>query len=352
MKRPQIEVSSFDPAQAEEWDGFVARDSRNGGLFHERRFLSYHGSERFRDASLVFRDQAGGLVGVLPCAEVDLEHGGRAAESHPGSSAGSFVFSRHARTSQMLEVVDAAARYFGNKSFVRLGLRVAEPIFAATPVGELDFALWHRGFRLRTRELSTAIRLGDETMRLVLARKKAVVDERAARRRGIEIKESQEVEAVWRTVADNLQQRYGKKPAHTLAELALLKQLYPDRIRFWCATRHDEIIAAMVVFEVTERAAHTFYIAHDRTHADVNPMPLLISEICTDLTARGFGWLNFGISTRGDFVKWGILEFKEFMGGRGVCREEWELADLHNFQPYQWDEADGRHEAASDERSE
>jgi hypothetical protein len=340
MKQPQIEMSSFEPAESEEWDRFIARDSRNGGLFHERRFLSYHGSGRFRDASLVFRDETGTLVGVLPCAEVDLEHGRLGAESHPGSSAGSFVFSRHARTSQVIEIVDAAAGHFGNRGFVRLGLRMAEAIFAAVPVGELDFALWHRGFRLRTRELSTAIRLGDDAARLTLARKKTAVDERAARRRGVEVRESQEVEAVWRSVADNLEQRYGKKPAHTLAELALLKQLYPDRIRFWCATCHDAPIAAIVVFEVTKRAAHTFYIAHDRTHAEVNPMPLLVSEICADLTARGFEWLNFGISTRGDFVKWGILEFKEFMGGRGVCREEWELADLTAFNPDRWTTSD------------
>jgi hypothetical protein len=68
----------------------------------------------------------------------------------------------------------------------------------------------------------------------------------------------------------------------------------------------------------------------------VNPMPLLVSTICADLAAKNFSWLNFGISTRGDYVKWGILEFKEFMGGRGVCREEWELSRLTDFEPYEW----------------
>jgi hypothetical protein len=184
------------------------------------------------------------------------------------------------------------------------------------------------------------VRLGDNVARLALARTKVAVDERAARSRGVEIKESEETDTIWELVAHNLKQRYGKAPAHSAAELAILKQLYPDRIRFWCAMRDSTVIAAIVVFEVTQRAAHTFYIAHDRTPAGVNPMPLLVSEICANLAARGFDWLNFGISTRGDLVKWGILEFKEFMGGRGVCREEWEFSDLTTFRPYDWNATD------------
>jgi len=336
VKRPRIEVSPFDPTRSEEWDRFVCSDSRNGGLFHERRFLSYHAAGRFRDVSLVFSDEDGKLVGVLPCAEVELEGGRRGAESHPGSSAGSFVFARRARMAHVLEMVDAAVMFFRDAGFARMGLRLAEPIFATSTTGELDFALWHRGFRLRTRELGTAVRLGDAAARLSLGRKKVDVDERAARRRGVSIAESHDTGAVWELIADNLKQRYGKAPAHSAAELALLKQLYPNRIRFWCATRDGAMLAVIVVFEVTRRAAHTFYIAHDRTIADVNPMPLLVSEICADLAARQFDWLNFGISSRGDFIKWGILEFKEFMGGRGVCREEWELADVAAFRPYEW----------------
>ena len=337
MKRPSIQVCPYDASQSEPWDRFIADDSRNGGLFHERRFLSYHAPDRFRDISLMFRDDTGDLVGVLPGAQVDLEGGGRGVESHPGSSAGSFVFAKTARLSQVLAMVDAAATHYRDAGFDRIGLRLAEPVFASSTTGELDFTLWHQGYRLRARELSTAIRLGDEAARIALARKKLGVEERAAQKRGVTIGESDNACAVWEQVARNLKERYGKTPSHSAAELARLKQLYPARVRFWCATRDGATLAVIVVFEVTPQAAHTFYIAHDRTAAtDVNPMPLLVSTICADLAARNFSWLNFGISTRGDYVKWGILEFKEFMGGRGVCREEWELSRLADFKPYEW----------------
>jgi GNAT acetyltransferase-like protein len=337
VKRPSIQVCPYDPSQSEPWDRFIADDSRNGGLFHERRFLSYHAPDRFRDVSLMFRDETGQLMGVLPCAQVDLDGGGRAVESHPGSSAGSFVFSRTARLSHVLSMVEGTAMHFRDAGFSRIGLRLPEPIFAGATTGELDFALWHQGFRLRTRELSTAIRLGDEAARTALARKKMGVEERAAQKRGVTVAQSDDTCAVWEHVARNLRERYGKSPAHSASELAHLKQQYPTRIRFWCASRDGVMLAVIVVFEVTARAAHTFYIAHDRAAAtDVNPMPLLVSTICDDLTARNFSWLNFGISTRGDYVKWGILEFKEFMGGRGVCREEWELSSLTEFKPYEW----------------
>jgi hypothetical protein len=337
VKRPAIQVCPYSATQAEQWDSFIANNSRNGGLFHERRFLSYHAPDRFRDLSLLFRDETGELLGVLPCAQVDLEGGARGVESHPGSSAGSFVVAKDARLSHVLMMIEAAAMSFRDAGFSRIGLRLPEAIFANTTTGELEFALWHRGYRLRTRELSTAIRLGDESARIALARKKLGVEERAAQKRGVAITESNDACAVWEQVARNLKERYGKAPAHSAAELARLKQLYPSRIRFWCATRDGAALAVIVVFEVTPQAAHTFYIAHDRAAAtDVNPMPLLVSTICADLGARNFSWLNFGISTRGDHVKWGILEFKEFMGGRGVCREEWELSRLADVEPYDW----------------
>jgi Acetyltransferase (GNAT) domain len=332
-----LQLCPYDDSQSEHWDRFIADDSRNGGLFHERRFLSYHAPDRFRDLSLMFRDDGGQLVGVLPCAQVELDGGCRGVESHPGSSAGSFVFAKTARLSHVLAMVESAGTHFRDAGFSRIGLRLPEAIFAGATTGELDFALWHQGFRLRTRELSTAIRLGDEAARIALARKKLGVEDRAAQKRGVTIVESNDSCAVWDQIARNLQERYGKKPAHSAAELARLKQLYPSRIRFWCATRDGATLAVIVVFEVTPRAAHTFYIAHDRAGAtDVNPMPLLVSTICAELAARNFSWLNFGISTRGDYVKWGILEFKEFMGGRGVCREEWELSHLPEYMPYEW----------------
>jgi hypothetical protein len=337
VKRPSIQVCQYDGSQSGEWDRFVSDDSRNGGLFHERRFLSYHAPDRFHDVSLMFRDDDGQLAGVLPCASVDADGGRRAVESHPGSSAGSFVFAKTARLSHVLAMIDAAATHFRDAGFSRIGLRLPESIFASATTGELDFALWRQGYRLRTRELSTAIRLGDEAARVALARRKLGVEDRAAQKRGVTIAESNDACAVWEHIARNLKERYGKAPAHSASELARLKQLYPARIRFWCASRDGITLAVIVVFEVTPRAAHTFYIAHDRAAAtDVNPMPLLVSTICTDLAARNFSWLNFGISTRGDYVKWGILEFKEFMGGRGVCREEWELPSLSEFKPYEW----------------
>jgi Acetyltransferase (GNAT) domain len=337
VKQPTIQVCRYSSQHAEQWDHFVADQSRNGGMFHERRFLSYHAPDRFRDVSLMFRDEAGELLGVLPSAQIDLEDGRKGVESHPGSSAGSFVFAKHVRLSHLMTMVEAAAVHFRDAGFSRIGLRLPEPIFAAATTGELDFALWHRGYRLRTRELSTAIRLGDEPGRVALARKKLGVEERAAQKRGVTIAESGDACAVWEQIARNLQERYNRAPSHSAEELGRLKQLYPSRIRFWCATRDGATLAVIVVFEVTAHAAHTFYIAHDRAAAtDVNPMPLLVTAICADLAARGFSWLNFGISTRGDYIKWGILEFKEFMGGRGVCREEWELSNLAEFTPYEW----------------
>ena len=79
-----IEVKEYTEDLHTFWDQFIRTSSRNGGIFQERDFLSYHPKEKFNDASLLFFEE-GDLIGVFPAAII-IDDGKKKVISHPGSS--------------------------------------------------------------------------------------------------------------------------------------------------------------------------------------------------------------------------------------------------------------------------
>jgi hypothetical protein len=316
------------------WDSFVANDSRNGGIFHERNFLSYHPKGRFEDASIAFFSKER-IVGVLPAAKQLKEDGKVNAVSHPGSTAGGLVYHKRLGLRDVIVMLDEAIKHYLTLGYDSLELRLAEPLFSHPSDGELTFLLWHRGFRLATREISSCVYLQSDNEWIKFGRKKNMNDIRRLKKSGVVVNMVEDPTIIYPLIENNLDTRYQKKPTHSLAELTALKRKYPERINFWIAILNDKPVATVVAFVVNANGVHDFYIAQDYEYSKMQVMPLLFYEMFAYYKKKGLQWFNFGISSRGNLIKWGILEFKEHIGGRATHREVWVLDDLSSYRPYE-----------------
>src|SRR5258705_10724884 len=99
-----IEVKEYTEDHHKAWDEFVRNTSRNGGIFQERDFLSYHPDGKFNDASLLFFEK-GTLMAVFPAAIVS-ENEKQKIVSHPGSSCGGLIFFYLSKLQQVLEKIE------------------------------------------------------------------------------------------------------------------------------------------------------------------------------------------------------------------------------------------------------
>ena len=90
------------------WDAFV-RASKNGTFLFERDYMDYH-RDRFFDHSLMFLDDKGRLVALLPANEVELD-GVRHLYSHQGLTYGGFVLSTKNTVEQVIELFDETVSY-------------------------------------------------------------------------------------------------------------------------------------------------------------------------------------------------------------------------------------------------
>ncbi|MBI4665267.1 MAG: GNAT family N-acetyltransferase [Nitrospinae bacterium] len=331
-----IVAHPYNAELASAWDDFVSNQSRNGTIFHEQRFLEYHPPGRFTDASLVFHENGSAvekIIGVFPAALV-AQNGETRLVSHPGSSYGGLVYGPKTTARQVMEMVEGIIGHAQSLKAQSVEMRLAENlIFSDPPDQELGFMLWHRGFTRKSLELSSAINLltgarlsgMKSTVRWSVGR---------AQKDGVTVETERPVEEAYALIEKNLAAKYGKKPTHSLEELQELKRRYPERIRIWSAMTDGQCAGTTVIFEANRKSVHVFYIAQDYKFSKAQPLYLLFDRVVAHYADMGFECLNFGISSRERWIKWGILEFKESFGARGVTRETWALNDLAAPKPH------------------
>ncbi len=301
------------------WDDFVEK-ANNGTLFALQSFFDYHPPDRFRHRHLLFY-KGGRLVALLPAAEVERE-GELFLVSHPGASFDGFLVRVRGGVREAFDLVDAAADYAKKAGFGGLEVTLPPWVYYRFPEDHVDFALFARGARYRKRELTAVLPLkGSFEENLALFRPTARTAMRKALRAGVEVRESEDFEAFYRILEENLSLRHGVSPTHTLDELQRLAELLPGRIRLFAAFLGEEMIAGTVLFVCNPRALLAFYISQDYSHQSLRPLNLLFARVVEWGIGEGFSWLDFGTYTLMGVPNFGLARFKESLGAKGIFRK-------------------------------
>lgn len=313
-----IEVVPFDPEQHEAlWDRFCA-GSVNATLLHTRRFLGYHG-DRFRDRSvLIHRD--GQLAALLPAAE--LPGDATTVASHPGATYGGLVHDGRLRGTRAIDALQAACAHYAQLGYRRLVYKPVPHIYAQAPSQDDLYAL----FRLEARRFRC-----DLSCSIDLAHRGAVSERR---RRGLKKAQARvQVETgpqcladAWSVVADTLGREHGARPVHSLEELALLQERFPEHILASVARMDEATVAAVVVFR-SPMAWHAQYIGASLQGYAASALDAVFDQLFAQAGASGARYFDFGTSNEqgGRVLNDGLYTFKSEFGGGGVAYEHYQL---------------------------
>ncbi len=332
-----LSLQPYSDEQAKQWDNFVSF-SRNGTIFHTRKFLSYHPEKRFEDASLLFLDGEK-LVAVLPAAAKE-DAGKKILVSHPGASYGGLVLHGDASVSETGEMMTALlahakAKKYSGISMLRLPPASLQRLYSEDP----QYWMFQQGYRMSRCEMDGAIDLSafdDLTDMQVLKSLDAILQSlhgkcrnmvRQAKRAKIEVKLSNDFDAFWPVLESVLAGRHGAKPTHTLAEIKKLHTLLPQGFR--CLTAHLEgrIVGGIVLVSIHGEALYTLYMGQEYASQQFHPMHLLLVEAIHLSLKEKRRVLHLGVSTEdgGTKVNEGLFFFKESFGCKPVRRESWEI---------------------------
>ena len=317
-------VKYFSESDTNLWERFVS-DSRNGTFMQQRKFLSYHPSERFCDKSLMVFNKKNHLLAVVPGA-LRIENDNKVLFSHPGASHGGIIVGHNTKTTCILEIVSTIKGFCLREGFNGVEIRSVPRIYHKWPCEEVDYALIYNGFKIIKTELATALPL--ELFHDKKANESTLRSVRKAMGNNIQVKESNDIKSYWNILTNNLNNRHQTKPTHTYEEIQKLFSMFKEKIKLFGAFYKDRLIAGTIIFALNDRVLNCFYIAHDQEYQQYRPLNLLFYRLINWAKKEGFVYLDWGISTEagGTKVNTGLFNFKEGFGGRGVLREVYGLS--------------------------
>ena len=204
--------------------------SKNGTFLFDRNYMDYH-SDRFDDHSLmVFLNRR--LFALLPgnrCGDTFI--------SHQGLTYGGFVIDGRATAVTVGEAFACINDYLRSEGFRKVVYKPVPHIYHRYPADEDLYALF---VTCRARLVER-----DASSTLLLSRRPKFAESRLsgvrkARRYGVTVGESTDVEVFWHILTASLHDRYGAKPVHTVDEMRLLKERFPEQIRLYMAFLDDK----------------------------------------------------------------------------------------------------------------
>ena len=302
----------YRPTFLEAWDCFVA-SSRNGTFIHSRAFMDYH-SNRFDDLSVVIL-MNDNIVGVFPA-----HASGPAVASHNGLTFAGLVYGIDQRASLVLDMLAGLTNYFTNSGFEKMTYKAVPHIFHRYPAEDDLFALQSLNAKLIRRDLSAVIP-PNGPVKISTLRKRG---KNKAQKNNIVIHEGDFYEE-FHALLTQVLRRHDAIPIRSIAELRLLKQRVPERLKLVGAFESGELIAATLLFHF-DTVVHTQYLANSLRGLEIGALDLLIFHVL-DLSIQGGRYLSFGASTEqgGSVLNEGLIAQKEGFGARGLVLDQYEI---------------------------
>ncbi|MBL4811297.1 MAG: GNAT family N-acetyltransferase [Rhodobacteraceae bacterium] len=307
-----ITAHPYSADQTELWNEFVA-DSRNGTFLFNRNYMDYH-ADRFTDASLMLRLD-GKLIGLLPA-----NRDGDVLISHSGLTYGGLVLDQtvgldHVRA--MLGAVIDAGRAQGCH---RLIYKTIPSIYHRAPAQEDLWALHEIGATLIRRDALAVVPDGARPNR---GRRRDI--SRAGRRQITVHRGVDDWAGFWNILSAQLAARHDATPVHSVAEMALLAERFPDDISLWTAQRDGALLAGSVLYR-TPTCLHCQYSAASDLGRETRAMDL-IHDAAIKLAHEHSLCFDFGISSEagGTVLNAGLQVYKEGFGARAVMHDYYEI---------------------------
>jgi hypothetical protein len=301
-----FEIKRYSFEQKKVWDEFV-ENSKNGTFLFKRDYMDYH-SDRFHDYSLlIYRKEK--PYALLPANEVD-----NVIYSHQGLTYGGFITSSKATTLEMLEVFQRINEFLKSQGFCEVIYKPIPYIYHLIPAQEDLYALFRIAANLIGRNISSTI-FQNNKLKFIESRKSGV---RKALNSDIKIRESENYSAFWEILEDNLNNRFGAKPVHSLTEIEFLHSKFPNNIKLYLALKDTHILGGTVVY-ITKNVLHTQYISASLMGKELGVLDLLFDKLINEIFAN-IPVFDFGQSTEqmGNVLNDALIFQKEGFGGRGV----------------------------------
>lgn len=311
-------IVQYSAQHYNEWNNFLLTAKNATFLFH-RDFMDYH-NNRFNDYSLMlyYKNK---LVGLLPANLVENQ-----LFSHQGLTYGGLILPSTIKFEKVLAMVRELLRFLNEKGIEYLTIKELPPIYSNLFSEEINYLLFILKAELLKRDTLSVIDLSNK----LKPTNGRLEGKKRAEKHGLVIKEEQDFELFWnRILVKNLQKKHNTKPVHTLDEIKLLKNRFPENIRQFNVYHQNQIVAGTTIFETTH-VAHAQYISGNEDKNTLGSLDFLHFYLLENVF-KNKKYFDFGTSNEnnGLNINKGLLFWKEGFGARTVNQNFYKVATKH-----------------------
>ena len=313
-----LDIRLFRPEDTLNWDIFC-ENALQGTFLHTRKFLSYH-QNRFIDCSLIITDQDKWL-GIFPAA-LNPENPHQVI-SHPGITYGGFLHNGGLKGETMINTLYLVNDFYSKLGYKSLIYKVTPSFYHRSPAQDDLYGLFRVNANKIRCDLSSTIDLRSR-LQLTKGRRWGI---NKAKKSGITIvNDPQFTKDFWEILSENLSEKYGVKPVHTLTEIKFLIERFPKEIRCICSIYNGSVVAGTILF-VTDQVIHTQYIASNSVGRELSALDAVIEYCILKGYDEGKKWFDFGINNQnnGWTLNNNLYSYKNSFGGGGYVQEFYEL---------------------------
>jgi len=309
-----IDVRPYRGADKALWNGFVAT-AKNATFLFDRDFMDYHG-DRFEDFSLMFF-KGDKLIAVLPAHKSD-QH----LLSHNGLTYGGFVWGRKIKFIDAFEAFKTALAYLYKEGFSTLEIKEIPRIYHQLPCDESDYFMALCGAELIKKEVLLVIDYQDH-LPFEKNRREGI---NKAIRHGLEVRVDANFKDFWETIlVPQLKEKHQAAPVHSLAEIELLAQRFPNQIQQVSVYHQNKLVAGTTVF-LTPTTVHPQYVMGNADKNALGSLDLAYDYII-ETFKPGRRYFNFNSSSedQGRLLNQGLLFWKETCGARCITSSQYRI---------------------------
>ena len=299
------------------WDSFVLK-SNNGTIFHSRKFLSYHKERNFQDCSFLFQNK-NNIEALFTGAIID-----DVLYSHPGASFGGFIYNQLSFEfgSKIVELLLEFAQQNNLKEIVI----VPTPFIYYNQYNEvMEYCLYINGFSVIEYYMSSFVNLESNLLDQLHNRKKRYIKKMEGE---IEIELSKDLDSFYPILVNN-KLKHKTKPTHTLEELKILMQQFPDEIKLLLSYQNNKIIGGALNFITNKNSCILFYNMIDYEYQSLQVASLQIYASLKWAQENNLKFLDIGVSQlyEGDKIipHESLINFKEQFGAKAMIRKVMKL---------------------------
>jgi len=309
-----MKIINYSKEYKDQWDAFVKK-AKNSHFFFQREYMEYH-ADRFMDYSLLVLDHKEKIISILPANKKENN-----LYSHQGITFGSFIVNDKMKTETMLEIFDILKDFLKEARIERLIYKCIPYIYHIKPSEEDRYALFINDAKLIRRDVTTTIDL-ENKIKYQEQRKRAI---KKAIKNELVFEESKNFKSYWNILEETLNAQHDAKPVHSLEEIKMLANLFPDNIKLFVASKDNTVLGGTLVFE-NEIIVHTQYLANSFEGRNIGALDFVIDKLINEVY-QDKKYFDFGISNEdaGRYLNNGLIAQKEGVGARAVAHDFYEL---------------------------